>query len=65
MEKLCKNCRHWNSGSCSLVFTMSQNEKPEQNGAAVLFRVSDNHGLVIDFRTGPDFGCNRFEPVNG
>ena len=66
----CKDCKSW--GEINLMFKGSWNEctaadqldrsvtLPE-NGLAVYAEILDDHGLETGLRTGPMFGCVKFQ----
>lgn len=51
----CKTCRYWENGICDAVDCRVA-EVP-QTLFEIEVRVSDDTGLNIKLRTGPDFGC--------
>ena len=71
-DKTCKNCRFWHDKrTCDRIDPVDMNEtetygiekKLNDDDSRVEWRTADDHGLNIEFVTGPDFGCIKFEPV--
>lgn len=66
----CKNCKFWThtgaykgktaSGVCDRIDW--DNDNPPPDGDAILFADAlDDSGLRAELRTGPDFGCLKFQ----
>lgn len=65
----CKNCVFWSyDGSCESVDVSESKAELKalkdvsSSHLVVDVHVADNHGLSVKLRTGPDFGCVRFDP---
>lgn len=58
----CKTCKFWDGEECLKVWHTDDREPNiKENEFEVNVRVSDDHGLIVKFLTGPDFGCVRHE----
>lgn len=59
----CETCQYWDTGVCGLVDLVEVDMRNQSRDAfEVNVRVVDDHGLRVELRTGPDFGCNRHQP---
>lgn len=54
----CKDCKHWYDEECMLIGT---NENVGTDGFTLEIHASDDHGLFYSIKTGPMFGCVKFE----
>lgn len=62
----CKDCMWWGcdeDGVCFLDWEISKGEKPATEGFGIGVRVLDDSGLEVVLKTGPLFGCNRFDGI--
>lgn len=71
----CKDCRHWRSvhdtlnrtyHECDAVGFEIEASKPGPDGVegnGFVIYTNDTHGSEESFRTGPNFGCVRFQPA--
>jgi hypothetical protein len=62
MDGRCKNCRFWDDGVCD---GGDWEENPLRDNSRLFFidvTVADDHNLNVKLKTGPEFGCVRFEP---
>ena len=61
----CKTCKFWVDGCCDMIdFTDPRSKKPKpSNHFEVDVTVSDDTGLDVRLRTGPDFGCVLHEDL--
>lgn len=66
----CKDCKFWDHfwqnhrtemATCDAFGYMDINTKADV-GAAFDLRLLDDTGLIFDFKTGPNFGCVKFQP---
>ena len=66
IPQICKNCHWWVQdyyNECARFgFTDDRHEAPPADELLVLVSVSDDYGLRVGMKTGPDFGCVKFEP---
>ncbi len=68
MDNTCKNCRFWHDQrTCDRIDQIdlhgTRDEKLEKDDGRIEWSAADDHGLSIEFVTGPDFGCVKFEQV--
>jgi len=60
----CKNCKFWDNGECDAVFSCDEGFGWKQN-PDILFELEydalDDTGIWAKLKTGPEFGCIRFE----
>ena len=65
MERICKNCRWWRDGDCDRIDQIdlhgTRDEKLSDDDSRIEWSAADDHGLSISLRTGPNFGCVKFE----
>ena len=66
----CKDCSHWDefftqadgSAECLRMRVISSGDNiSSEEESAIWYKVSDDTGLDIQLRTGPHFGCSKFE----
>jgi hypothetical protein len=61
----CKDCKFWSSsGTCDRLDwdnDWDNDNRPADDDAVLLANASDDHGLCADLRTGPLFGCLKFQ----
>ena len=64
MNKTCSNCEHWDRLTYSKVKygVCYQPDDKGDDGLSVSVEVDDDCGLRVELRTGPNFGCTKFEP---
>lgn len=62
-ESVCKNCRHWGEmyeGCCDFIDTISGERVAETTGCEIIATASDDTGLSVQLKTGPNFSCPNF-----
>jgi hypothetical protein len=66
----CDQCRYWDrynprdDASAPCIFPARVRESHQtvpRNSAVIFVRVADDHGLNVQFYTGPRFGCVNFD----
>lgn len=59
----CKDCKKWSKATneCYLASWEPQNIKLKDNEIIFFADAADDSGLMAGVRTGPNFGCIRFE----
>jgi len=63
MTGTCKDCRHWqNKSTCGLAEFVEKREKLAGDAFGVYAGAADDTNLEFDLKTGPLFGCVKFEP---
>lgn len=65
----CKDCKHWYIASghthwntCEAVDSAEHDEKIPEDGFALYADALDDSGLESGLKTGPLFGCLKFQP---
>lgn len=64
----CQNCKWWGRDEeqeCSKVGEACKTEQVGPDGFAIYAGALDDSGLVVQLRTGPFFGCQKFEQKKG
>jgi len=59
----CKNCRYWDKydNSCNLADWYNRDNELVKDEIMFYAEVNDDSGLRAGVRTGPEFGCIKFE----
>lgn len=63
----CKDCKNWDAGAFHCEAPSWVNHFPEgqwspgEAGIALAVMASDDQGLDVGLKTGPMFGCTKFE----
>ncbi len=65
----CKDCRHWhqalghdNWNTCEAPDAAEYDDKIPDDGFALYADAHDDSGLSYGLKTGPMFGCIKFQP---
>ena len=65
----CKDCKHWHVAlghttwnTCEGVDSAEYDEKIPDDGFAMYASAHDDSGLESGLKTGPMFGCIKFQP---
>jgi len=67
----CKDCRYWERhidirnkkfSTCGRVDWVDYADKIPEDGAAIYAYASDDSGMEVGLKTGPLFGCVKFQP---
>lgn len=63
-NRVCKNCRHWDSnGNCDFIDTIQGERVADSTGCQIIATVNDDCGLWTVLKTAPDFGCPNYSPA--
>lgn len=69
----CKDCKHWHTqihngiepvSTCKLPRVVDYDTKIAENELAVYAQANDEWGLIAGLKTGPMFGCIKFQERN-
>lgn len=56
----CKDCKFWREGECGRLEWVPERATVPADNAAIYADALDDSGLTCGLKTGPDFGCIKF-----
>ena len=61
MNGICKDCKFWRDRECDIAHYVDRKEKLLKDDFGIYAYARDDSGLMYALRTGPEFGCVRFQ----
>ena len=61
-NRVCSNCRHWDSnGNCDFIDSIQGERVANTTGCQIIATVHDDSGLWTVLKTAPNFSCPSFQ----